>query len=243
MKRILSILLLALAVPSALRAAEVVLGPFEPLRTSHLEKLVRAKLGQERPGARFELHFREPALPLDNPATVATRLEIVEWSHDAQTGRFHGLLRAWLEDGPESRIRFSGRARERIRLPVPRFHIAAGQRLTSDMLEWSWVPASLVRADTVRDLDELLGLEVRRSLAPGRPVRLGRLREPRLVRRGDRVTIVYEVPGLRLSAVGRALEEGGLGDVIRLANADSGKVLQGRITGIQKVAVLGPGAE
>lgn len=51
------------------------------------------------------------------------------------------------------------------------------------------------------------------------------------VRRGDMVTLVYEAPGLSLSMRARALEDGAVGQSVRLLNTSSNRTIEGVVTG------------
>ena len=73
--------------------------------------------------------------------------------------------------------------------------------------------------------EEASGREARRTLRSGLPVRATDLAEPRLVRRGDAVTIRLRNGGLTISAVGRALADGALGNSIRVFNEATNQTL------------------
>lgn len=60
------------------------------------------------------------------------------------------------------------------------------------------------------------GLEAGRNLAAGMIVRSGDLVRPRLVRRGEPVTISWRQAGLTITTSGRALGSGGTGDLVRV---------------------------
>lgn len=60
------------------------------------------------------------------------------------------------------------------------------------------------------------GLEAGRNLAVGTIVRSGDLVRPRLVRRGEPVTISWRQAGLTITTSGRALGSGGTGDLVRV---------------------------
>jgi hypothetical protein len=52
-----------------------------------------------------------------------------------------------------------------------------------------------------------------------------------MVRRGDAVTLVYQVPGVSLSMRARALEDGAVGQSVRLLNTSSNRTVEGVVTG------------
>ena len=76
-----------------------------------------------------------------------------------------------------------------------------------------------------------------RSPRAGRPVRLGELRAPVLVARNSLVTIHLQSRWMRLTVQGRALEDGAIGQVIRVKNTKSNTVLHAEVAGPSVVAV------
>ncbi len=76
-------------------------------------------------------------------------------------------------------------------------------------------------AGAAQNLDEVIGLEARRNLYAGRPVFPSHLGPPTLVKRNNRVVMLYQGPGLALRAQGRALDAGGVGEMIRVMNLKS----------------------
>jgi flagella basal body P-ring formation protein FlgA len=57
------------------------------------------------------------------------------------------------------------------------------------------------------------------------------------VRRGRPVRLIYLQPGLQLTALGTAQDDGALGDAVRVVNADSRQQLQGTASGPDEVTV------
>ncbi len=229
-------LLLLTGLPAA--AAELTLAPGEPLDAARMTDLVEPRLEARFAGSRFAIDFYEPALPLANRATAPTAIDVVGWRHDPRSGRFEARLLARLEGGAQSRITVIGRARELVPVAVPRRTVGRGTILTEGLLEEAWIPVSRLREDTMVLAEDLIGLESRRSLRQGQPIRRGQVRRPRLVRRGDIVTLELRRPGLLLTALGRALEDGARGEVIRLVNLDSERPLRGRVSGTRRVTIL-----
>ena len=75
------------------------------------------------------------------------------------------------------------------------------------------------------------GKEAVRDLAEGSPVRPGDVIPPRLVRRGEPVTILIHGAGLSISAEGRALASGGAGDIVRVFSISTNRTLDGIVEG------------
>ena len=78
-----------------------------------------------------------------------------------------------------------------------------------------------------QSLDEVTGKVARRTLLPGHLIPVSSLREPYLVEAGAPVLAMFVHDGLTITATAVSLEPGALGDMVRLRNPDSGKVVSG----------------
>lgn len=77
--------------------------------------------------------------------------------------------------------------------------------------------------------EEAAGQSSSRSLRSGQPLHARWLAAPLLVRRGDSVTIVARHGGIEVQAAGEALEPGRQGQIVRVRNASSGKLIRARV--------------
>ncbi|WP_193222221.1 flagellar basal body P-ring formation chaperone FlgA [Alkalilimnicola sp. S0819] len=87
------------------------------------------------------------------------------------------------------------------------------------------------------DAAELVGMELRRPLRAGAVVSPGAVKAPTLVRRGQNVRLVVESGGVRISSQLEALQDGAEGELIRLKNPRSGRIVQGRVSGRDTVRI------
>lgn len=99
------------------------------------------------------------------------------------------------------------------------------------------LPEGQVPDDAIRSLDEVDGGSLRRALKAGEPLTRRVVELPPLVRRGERVTLLAEAAGMRLTAVGEALGTARRGDTVKVRNIDSQKVVAGRVSGPQTVSM------
>ncbi|NBU89320.1 MAG: flagella basal body P-ring formation protein FlgA [Betaproteobacteria bacterium] len=104
------------------------------------------------------------------------------------------------------------------------------------VVEW---PESQVNGRVYADVKEVVNQELLRDLRPGMPVRPYDVRPVLLVRRGETVTLsISQGPGVVISAQVEAMQDGKLGDQIRLKNRDSGRIISGVVRGANVVAGL-----
>ncbi len=85
---------------------------------------------------------------------------------------------------------------------------------------------------------DAVGKEARTILYPGRPIRKSDIGPPALVERNQIVSLIYQRGALVISADGRALARGGIGDRIRVMNPTSRTTVTGVVTGPATIRVM-----
>jgi len=116
-----------------------------------------------------------------------------------------------------------------VRVVVPAHDVARGTVLSSS--DVTYATANTVMAGIATSSSEVVGLEARRTLRAGETLRAQDFRKPVLVNRGSMVTMTFETPGIVLTATGRAITEGGLGDTVTIQNPTSFRQISGVIIG------------
>ncbi|HMI97096.1 MAG TPA: flagellar basal body P-ring formation chaperone FlgA [Micropepsaceae bacterium] len=104
---------------------------------------------------------------------------------------------------------------------VPAHDIARGAVIAEGDLINKSIAVLRVNDGIVRNASDAAGKEAKRALRAGEFLRNSDLKRPALVAKGSTVTMVFESPGIHLTAVGRALAEGGEGDTIAVLNPTS----------------------
>ena len=98
-------------------------------------------------------------------------------------------------------------------------------------------PLSRLHGEPIMELEAAIGMELRRSLRGGQILRQRDIRRPILVKRGQIVEIVAQTSNVFITLKGRAQDSGARGDVIRVRNAASKKVLLAEVVGPKTVEV------
>jgi flagella basal body P-ring formation protein FlgA len=88
-------------------------------------------------------------------------------------------------------------------------------------------PSAVVGA--AHDPAQVVGLEARVAIYPGRPVRLSELGQAAAIERNDVIQMVYRRGALRIVTEGRALARGAIDDVVPVMNLTSRQTVQGVI--------------
>lgn len=124
---------------------------------------------------------------------------------------------------------FSAGAEERP-LPVARTTIYPGDQISEAMLEEKFVPlAPGSESHVVLSSDGLIGKVARRTLLPGQPIPTIAVDNPRIVKTGAQVRIVFSEGGMQIIAYGIAQQPGAIGEIIRVRNLESGIFVSGRV--------------
>ena len=88
--------------------------------------------------------------------------------------------------------------------------------------------------------DEILGKETLRPLVAGTVVQARDVATPRLVKRGEPVTLRIRSAGLLISTPGRALADGGRGETVRVLATATRRTLEGEVEGPSSVLIIAP---
>lgn len=172
------------------------------------------------------------------PVGVAVR--DVVW--DSRTARFSATVEAPAGQPNALRQRVNGHVFTVARIPVLNRTLGRGDVITERDIEWIETRSEAVRRDIVTDIRQIVGQEPRQQVRQGAPVRLSDVQRPVLVARGSTVTMTVKTPFMKLTTQGRAVEEGGKGDVIRVTNLQSKRVVEAVVDGPGTAVVIPNGA-
>ena len=108
-------------------------------------------------------------------------------------------------------------------------NIAAGEVLADGDLS--------VAAENAAAPVDFYGMQTKRTLYKGQPITLASLRAPVMVKRNAIVMMEFNRGVLQIRTEGRALEEGGTGDFVRVMNLNSRQTVTARVAGADYVQV------
>mgnify|MGYP001244590476 CR=1 FL=1 len=172
-------------------------------------------------------------LPAGTDETLAvTALEI-----DPQTDRFNAVIVSPSAENPLKRATVSGRIERLLAVPVLRNSLKNGDIIGAMDIDWIDLPQNKIPNGTVMAEKDLIDMTPKRTASAGKPLLLNDRTPPKMVDRGDAVTLVFESGPMVLTAKGKALQDGAIGDMIRVSNTDSSKNLQGVVTAHREVTI------
>ena len=107
--------------------------------------------------------------------------------------------------------------------------VRRGETFTADMVEYRERDITAEKNGYYNEFSQLEGLQAKRAVGFDRVVTTGYAEVIPVVLRGDDVTLLLESDYLRVSTRGTALQDGRIGERIRVKNQDTGKLLRGEV--------------
>jgi flagella basal body P-ring formation protein FlgA len=173
------------------------------------------------------------AVAIDAPETI----EIRQLDYDQTAGRFTAVLLVGAGHPSQQRSIVTGRVFPTVPVPVMRRAINPGDVIRAEDIEWGSAREDQLRADAVTSPQQIIGQTPRIRLRPGETIRQGDTQPVVLVNRDSTITIVLDTGSIRLTALGRALDNGSRGQIVRVTNLQSRQTIEGVVAGPDLVTV------
>lgn len=164
-------------------------------------------------------------------------MDITALTLDPQTDQFKATIVAPSSKNPEKRINVSGRIERLVPVPVLMNSLKNGDIISTRDIDWIELPKNKIANGTILDESDIVNMTPRRSLFGGKPIIQNELERPKLVSRGGPITLIFANGPMVLTTKGKSLQDGAVGDVVRVSNTDSSKNLQGTVTGDREVTI------
>lgn len=162
------------------------------------------------------------------PVEANPVFDLNKFSYDAQNRRFQTEVVIPTKGAPITQA-VTGRVIIRRDVPVLAHYLQAGTVIGPGDLTWQTMEEDRIARNVLMEAPQIIGLELRTDRGQGDMLRERDLLPPRLVTRGSLVTIKIETPLMRITARGKSLQDGAKGDVVRVTNLQSKRVLEGTV--------------
>ena len=131
------------------------------------------------PDSSIELsNYSAPMIPVGvEPRPIVSQLD-----YDSRSGRFAAMLSVAAGSTQPTLLRVAGQVREMVEVPVPVARLAAGTVVGPDDVHMTRIPVAGLREDTIRSLEQTIGLQVTRQGSPGQPFTRADLSKPKIGR-------------------------------------------------------------
>jgi flagella basal body P-ring formation protein FlgA len=167
-------------------------------------------------------------------------LNPVALRYDRRSSRFDILFEIASDNATPFRLRLSGQAYETMDTTVLARSVDRGEVLKAVDVTIERRPKSESGND-IASREAAIGMQMRKAVRAGQILRNADVAKPDLVQRDQSVSIIYQAPGLQLTMLGKAVENGAEGDAVSVMNITSKRVVQGTVVGPGRVLVTPPG--
>jgi flagella basal body P-ring formation protein FlgA len=124
-------------------------------------------------------------------------------------------------------------------MPVASRPLVKGATVTASDVHLVKVNGTSVGRDSIENLGDIVGRNLTKDIGQGEMFKASVVTVPAVVTAGSRVIVVFRQSRLEVTASGIALENGGMGQDIRVRNESSKKVIVGKVTDPGLVTVGG----
>ncbi|WP_353978888.1 flagellar basal body P-ring formation chaperone FlgA [Salinicola endophyticus] len=111
-----------------------------------------------------------------------------------------------------------------------------GEPIDATALKWQSSDVTRLQRGYLSAMTDAAGRVATRRIPAGATLTEAMVRQPWLVKRGDTVVLTAQGPGFRVSRSVEALENGGMGNTIRL-KTEGNQILQGQVVGPDQLRV------
>ncbi|HAU29083.1 MAG TPA: flagella basal body P-ring formation protein FlgA [Rhodospirillaceae bacterium] len=103
-----------------------------------------------------------------------------------------------------------------------------GDIITANDIIYIPAKSSRLGASAILDAADLIGKTPRRPLQAEHPLRTTDVAVPTIIHKGDIVSIVWKKGGITLTTRGRAMDNAGQNESLRLANTSTSRIIEAR---------------
>ncbi len=171
------------------------------------------------------------------PRETEAGVEVDSFKYKPESGHFEAVLVSPSMENPLHRTKITGTVQKMTSIPVLRETLPSGSVIGMNDIDYIEVKETDLQQQTILRAEDLVGMSPRRMQYAGKPLRTSDMEMPRIVTRGDTVTMLLQAGGMTLTASGKALENGAKGDFIRVMNTSSNKMIEGLVTASKEVTV------
>ncbi len=206
--------------------------------TFDIQAALAKKMQDEMDGARFDISLDGQPSGFHVPKGAGKAVRIISFSYDPAAGTFRAVVAP--AAAPDNTERVTGRYCAIERIPVLNTPMNAGDVITASDIDYVDMRSTDVSSSMITAAANLIGHTPRYGLQAMRPVMASAVKMPEIIKKGELVTMTLDSNLMHLTAIGRAMDNGAVGDDIRVMNPSSKQIIDAVITGPQTVSVQSP---
>jgi flagella basal body P-ring formation protein FlgA len=211
-----------------------------PIEASEI-RLQVARALEHRSGlgdaANLSLTFDRDVQDIQLEASSTGAIQPTAARYDPRSGRFDVSFAVGNDNNaPPIKLRFTGTAIETVEAAILTRDVQRAEILKSSDVITERRPKVEVGGDAAAR-NHAVGMQMRKPLRAGQPLRTADIAKPDLVQRDDNVTLIFQSAGLYLTVRGKALDTGTEGDTVSVLNLQSKRTVSGVVIGRDQIAI------
>ena len=163
--------------------------------------------------------------------------EIRDRSGDNHIGNVHLVVVFRVDGKPVRKVSVSGRVRIRQMVIRAARNLRPGDLIENKDISSSSEEMDYLPKETLNNRNEIIGKRAVRSIRENQLITAGMVEDPPVVEKGSRVLIKAESDRILITTIGKVLEDGRNGDLVKVVNISSGKEIYATVKGPELVVV------
>lgn len=126
----------------------------------------------------------------------------------------------------EKTIELTGKYYNSVKIPTISSKLKIGDKIKKEDIAFIRYPLKNVKKNIVYDEKNLIGKNVKKTIKTMQPINKSSIELPKIIERNDIVNIIYKKNHIKIRTLGIALENGKQGNLIRIKNKNSNKIVK-----------------
>ena len=203
-----------------------------------LKSVLRDHMAQSGDPAMYQITLTSDVPDMVVPNNGTPRVEVADFNMQPVGGTFAAVIKVSDSNGNSAQtVNVRGVADRVVSIPVLKSDKHNGEVISAADIETITRKATTVGPNVVHSPEEMIGSTPRHAISAGALIHPDDLEMPQMVSRGELVTMIFNQNGMYLTAKGKAMEDGAMGQSIKVTNVSSDHTIEGKVTGNKEITV------
>jgi len=183
----------------------------------------------------FEIDISNKSINLQTPYSLNKAVHIKDLQYDISKGLFQAIVSS--DANPKIKRTVQGKLYLLTEVPVLRDTLRRGELISKNDISYLKLRVSTVRGNVIANASDLIGQTPKRNISAMKPIYFSDIKPPMFIKRGDLVLINFNSKYMSISTQGKAIGNGFKGDLIRIENLKSKKIITAVVTGYKTASI------
>jgi flagella basal body P-ring formation protein FlgA len=155
--------------------------------------------------------------------------EVSGLKHDKLTREVSARLMFIQDDTVVGSRQIYGRYEKTLKIPVLRQRKSFGEIIQAEDITYIDFPEGRLRSDAITTSEQLIGKALRRTTSADKPLGARDVESEQVVKRNQPIALIYKTDTVEIKDEGIAMQDGAIGDIIKVQNSKSGAEFMARV--------------